>query len=46
MDPDFFPDPELFDPDRFSPELKSNMNPYTYLPFGKGQRHCIGKKSI
>lgn len=42
-DPEHFPNPDKFDPDRFSAENKGNMNPYTYLPFGIGPRNCIGK---
>lgn len=43
-DPEHFPNPDKFDPDRFSAENKGNMNPYTYLPFGIGPRNCIGKR--
>ncbi|KAI2473921.1 probable cytochrome P450 6a13 isoform X3 [Diabrotica virgifera virgifera] len=41
-DPEFFKDPLTFDPDRFSPENKNNIVPYSNLPFGEGPRNCIG----
>lgn len=43
-DPEFFPDPDKFDPERFNQENKSRIRPYTYMPFGEGPRACIGKK--
>jgi cytochrome P450 len=39
---DFWPDPHRFDPSRFTPELVRQRPPYLYLPFGGGQRNCIG----
>ncbi|GLH10346.1 Cytochrome P450 [Gryllus bimaculatus] len=40
-DPDHFPDPDAFDPERFSDENKHNIKPCTYMPFGMGPRFCI-----
>jgi cytochrome P450 family 9 len=34
-DPNYFPDPEKFDPNRFSDENKNSIIPGSYLPFGK-----------
>jgi cytochrome P450 family 6 len=41
-DPQHFPHPEIFDPDRFSVENKKSRHKYIYLPFGEGPRICLG----
>lgn len=45
-DPEIYPDPETFNPERFSPENKHKINPYTFLSFGAGGRNCIGELEL
>ena len=43
-DSSIFPDPERFDPDRFSPLAKQSRNPCAFMPFGHGPHSCIGMR--
>ncbi|KAK4885360.1 hypothetical protein RN001_001631 [Aquatica leii] len=43
-DPEYYPEPEKFDPERFSEKNKNLRNACTYLPFGDGPRTCIGMR--
>ncbi|XP_050539634.1 probable cytochrome P450 6a13 isoform X3 [Daktulosphaira vitifoliae] len=40
----YFPNPNEFDPERFSDENINKLHPNTYMPFGDGPRQCIAKR--
>jgi cytochrome P450 len=42
QDSQLYPEPERFDPDRFSSERSAK--PFSYVPFGGGLRECLGKE--
>jgi cytochrome P450 len=42
-DPRFFPDPERFEPERWTTEAKETRPKFSYFPFGGGPRVCIGE---
>ncbi|XP_050410605.1 cytochrome P450 3A6 [Patella vulgata] len=42
-DPEYWNDPETFDPDRFLPD-RMGPNPPCFMPFGLGPRNCIGMR--
>jgi cytochrome P450 len=41
--PEHFPDPLRFEPERFTPERKAGRSRFVYFPFGAGNRQCIGE---
>ncbi|KMQ86586.1 cytochrome p450 6k1 [Lasius niger] len=43
-DPEYFPNPDKFDPQRFNEENKRNRPSCVYIPFGEGPRMCIGEE--
>ena len=41
--PRYFPDPERFDPERWTPEARASRPKFSYFPFGGGPRQCAGE---
>jgi cytochrome P450 len=39
----FFPDPDRFNPDRWTPDFRTSLPKFAYFPFGGGPRQCIGE---
>lgn len=43
-DAKYYPDPERFDPERWTPEAREARPKFAYFPFGGGARVCIGER--
>ncbi|KAK7466602.1 hypothetical protein BaRGS_00037325, partial [Batillaria attramentaria] len=44
MDPEIFPEPEAFRPERFSKEEREKRHAYSWFPFGSGPRMCVARR--
>lgn len=42
-DPEYYPNPDTYDPEHFSDEAKADRHPYAHLLFGDGPRKCLGR---
>lgn len=46
LDPNYFPDPLSYIPERHEEEAKSEIYRQTFMPFGDGPRICIGESIL
>jgi cytochrome P450 len=40
----WYPNPDAFIPERWTPEFRASLPKYAYFPFGGGPRLCIGQQ--
>lgn len=43
-DPRFYPEPERFDPERWTPEAEAQRPRHAFFPFAAGPRSCVGER--
>jgi len=43
-DPEYWPEPDKFDPERFHPENQTDTQKFAFAPWGLGPRMCIGAR--
>lgn len=43
-DPEIYPHPHKYDPDRFAPDVIKKRHPFSFLAFGEGPRSCMAPR--